>query len=78
MVGAIIIFILSWWLCLFSVLSFGVRSQRESGHVIDGTEQAAPVNPMLLKKAMWATLGAMVITCLMVFLIVPWLSAQSA
>lgn len=51
----IAIFLTIWWVVLFAVLPFGVRSQHESGQVERGTDPGAPVAPMLLKKAIWTT-----------------------
>ncbi len=74
-VGAIVVFIISWWLSFFCVLPIGVRGQWEDGDVAEGTEEAAPRDPMLRKKAIWATIGAVVLTVLAHFIIVPWLAA---
>ena len=48
---------------------------KEDGSTIEGTEEAAPKNPMLAKKALWATGGAVVLTGLAA-IIVPRLLAQ--
>ncbi|MDJ0921125.1 MAG: DUF1467 family protein [Henriciella sp.] len=74
--GTAVIFVISWWLCFFVALPIGVRSQYEDdGHVIEGTEEGAPKQPMLKKKILWATIGAVVVTIIVMFAIVPWLSA---
>lgn len=65
--GAIVIFVIVWWLCFFAVLPIGVRGQFEQGGAVEGTEEGAPVNPMLKKKAIWASLGAVTITALIGF-----------
>ena len=44
------LYFLFWWLCIFVVLPFGVRSQAESGDIVPGTEQGAPVKTNLKKK----------------------------
>ena len=76
-VGFIVVFIISWWVCLFCVLPIGVQAQYENdGDVVDGTEEGAPKEPMLKKKALWATIGAIVLTLLAHFIVVPWLAAQ--
>ena len=62
--GAIIIFVIIWWLCFFAVLPIGVRGQYEDETTVEGTEEGAPVNPMLKKKALWASIGALAITSL--------------
>ena len=60
--GATIVFVLGWWISFFAVLPIGVRGQWEDNSTAPGTEEAAPKNPMLMKKAIWATIGAVVIT----------------
>ena len=60
--GAIVCFVIVWWLCFFVVLPIGVRGQYEDGSTIEGTESGAPTDPMIRKKAIWATMGAVVIT----------------
>ena len=69
--GIGVVFVITWWLSFFAVLPIGVRGQFEEGDVKDGTEEAAPVNPMLKKKAIWASLGAVVLTAL-IALILPF------
>ena len=52
-----------WWIVLFSVLPFGVRSHMEAG-VTDapqGSELGAPVAPMIARKAIWTTVIAAVV-----------------
>ncbi len=76
-VGAIVVFVITWWLSFFCVLPIGVESQYEGdGDVVDGTEEAAPKEPMLKKKAIWATIGAVILTLLAHFIVVPWLAAS--
>jgi predicted secreted protein len=52
---AIAIFFTTWFVVLFAVLPFGVRSQHESGEFTPGTDPGAPVAPKLWKKALWTT-----------------------
>lgn len=69
-VQALIVFMVSWWLVFLPALSIGVEGQHESGDDMpEGTEAGAPVAPMLLKKAKWATIGAVIITILAAILI---------
>jgi len=66
----LIVFFVSWWLVFLPALSVGVQGQHESENgVVDGTEAGAPVAPMLRKKALWATIGAVVITVLAMIVI---------
>ena len=76
-VGAVVVLIITWWVCFFCVLPIGVQSQYEQdGEVVEGTEEGAPKEPMLKKKALWASGGALVLTLIAHFAIVPWLAAQ--
>jgi predicted secreted protein len=53
---ALAIFFLIWWLVLFAVLPWGVRSQEESGAIAPGTDPGAPAIPKLKAKLVWTTL----------------------
>lgn len=55
------IYIVLWWLVLFAVLPFGVRSQEECGEVIPGSDPGAPAVPKLGKKLVWTTAVSAVI-----------------
>ncbi len=52
---AIAIYFLIWWLTLFAVLPFGVRSQHEDGDMVPGSDPGAPIVPRLLWKLFWTT-----------------------
>ena len=52
---AIAIYFVIWWTILFAILPFGVRAQHEAGPVVPGTEPAAPLAPMMLKKVIWTS-----------------------
>ena len=58
--AAAIYFIL-WWVVLFAVLPWGIRSQAESGEVVPGSDPGAPAVPNLLAKLGWTTLVATVV-----------------
>jgi len=47
------IYFVAWWIVLFAVLPFGVRSQAEDGTVPPGTDPGAPVMPLLVRKVIW-------------------------
>jgi predicted secreted protein len=53
---AIAIFFLIWWVVLFAVLPWGIRSQHESGEMTPGTDPGAPAMPRLGRKLLWTTL----------------------
>jgi predicted secreted protein len=53
--AAAIYFVL-WWIVLFAVLPWGVKSQEEAGDISPGSDPGAPVRPLLLRKAIATTL----------------------
>ncbi len=57
----IAIYFVIWWIVLFAVLPWGVRTQEEEGAVAEGTESAAPARPMMVKKALATTVLAGII-----------------
>jgi predicted secreted protein len=48
----IAIYFIIWWLVIFMILPFGIRTQAEEGNVTLGTTASAPVKPMLIRKAL--------------------------
>ena len=58
---AIAIYFLIWWVTLFAVLPFGVRSQAEGGEVVPGSDPGAPAIPRVLLKLLWTTVVSGVI-----------------
>jgi predicted secreted protein len=59
--GGLALYFVIWWILLFVVLPFGVRSQVESGDVVQGSEPGAPALPALREKAIWTTFVASVV-----------------
>jgi predicted secreted protein len=41
---SIAVYVFIWWITLFVVLPFGVRTQHEDGSVVPGTPESAPAN----------------------------------
>lgn len=69
--SALAIYFIIWWLVLFAVLPFGVKSQEEAGDAIEpGSMPGAPSRPMLVRKAVATTLIAGVIFAGVYWLIV--------
>jgi predicted secreted protein len=55
---AIAVYFTIWWIVLFAVLPFGVKSQHEAGgtpNLPTGSDPGAPIAPMLVRKALWTT-----------------------
>ena len=61
LIGGIAIFFVTWWLCLFVMLPFGVRSQHEESGRMQGTDPGAPLRPLLLRKMAATTILAAII-----------------
>jgi predicted secreted protein len=55
------IFFIIWWVVLFAVLPWGIRSQAESGEVVPGSDPGAPAFPKLKSKLVWTTLVAAIV-----------------
>lgn len=45
----IALYLMIWFMTLFAVLPFGVKTQGEAGEVVEGTPASAPVAPRLLR-----------------------------
>jgi predicted secreted protein len=64
---AILLYVVIWWLILFMVLPWGVRSSHEAGVDIEpGHDKGAPVNPRIWLKTGLTTLIA---TTIMAFVL---------
>lgn len=50
-----------WWVVLFAVLPFGVRSQHEEGEMPEGTDPGAPVAPRMGIKMLWTTVVSAIV-----------------
>jgi predicted secreted protein len=59
--GSIAIFFVIWWIGLFAILPWGIRSQWETGEVVEGSDPGAPAQPRLLKIVLVNTVFAAVI-----------------
>ena len=57
----IAIFFLIWWIVLFAVLPWGVRSQEEGGTITPGTDPGAPAIPNLRRKLLWTTVASVAV-----------------
>ncbi len=59
--SALAVYFVIWWVVLFAVLPFAVRTQDEADNVAPGTVSSAPVRPLLAKKFLATTIVAAVI-----------------
>jgi predicted secreted protein len=58
---SIAIYFIIWWVVLFAVLPWGVRSQEENGTITPGSDPGAPAIPRLKRKLFWTTIVAGVV-----------------
>jgi len=58
------VYFVVWWIVLFAVLPWGMRTQQEEGEVVFGTEPSAPSNPRLVRKAIITSIVAAIVTFL--------------
>ncbi len=56
---AIACYFVLFWIALFMVLPWGVRSQAEEGRVVPGSDPGAPARPHLRRKFMAAAVLAL-------------------
>ena len=61
---SIAIYFIIWWVVLFAVLPWGVRSQHEDGTIIPGSDPGAPAIPRLRRKLVWTTIIAAIVFAL--------------
>jgi len=57
----IAIYIIIWWIMLFTILPIGVRSQQESKAVVPGSDPGAPAKPWLARKLLINTVIATIL-----------------
>ena len=55
--GSIIIYVMIWWIVFFSVLPFGIESNKEVfKESLEGSDAGAPKNPNIAKKFIITTI----------------------
>ncbi len=55
--GSIIIYVIIWWIVFFSVLPFGIQSNKEAFRdSLEGSDPGAPKNPKIAKKFLITTI----------------------
>ena len=67
---AIAIYFIIWWMTLFAVLPFHIRTQDEDGSVVPGTPESAPTKPSFLKIFLTNTIIATLVFALVWSIIV--------
>lgn len=59
--SALAIYFVIWWIGLFAILPWGVRSQHEDGEIVPGSDPGAPTRPRLVRIVIANTIFAAVI-----------------
>ena len=68
--GSIIVYVLIWWVIFFSVLPFGVQSNKEVfKEKIEGIDPGAPKNPKIAKKFLITTIITSIIFLVIYYLV---------
>ncbi len=68
--GAIVLFAVIWFMCLFVILPLRIRSQEEAGDVVPGTPASAPEAPMMRRKFIWTTVATVILWAIVMAVIV--------
>ena len=58
---SIAIYFIIWWMVLFAVLPWGVRSQHEDGTIVPGSDPGAPAIPRVRRKLVWTSVVAAIV-----------------
>ena len=59
--GSIILFLLIWWLLLFTILPLNISNNAEKNINNDGNDSGAPNNPQIFKKFLITTILSTII-----------------
>jgi predicted secreted protein len=70
LVLAIAIYVFIWWITLFAVLPFGVRTQHEDGSVVPGTPESAPAKQQMARIFLINTVVATIVFAIVYVVIV--------
>lgn len=65
--GGLAIYFVIWWVGLFAVLPWGVRSQHEDGEIVYGSDPGAPTKPRMLRIVIANTILASVVFAIFYF-----------
>ena len=66
--GSIVIYVILWWLILFTVLPRDINSQKDKGYIVQGTDPGAPSNPNIVKKLIITTVITSILFAIIYFL----------
>ena len=58
LISVFAVYFIIWWITLFAVLPFGLKTQAEAGEIVPGTHASAPATPRIALVAGVTTLIA--------------------
>ncbi|WP_127598303.1 DUF1467 family protein [Nitratireductor alexandrii] len=64
-VSGFAVYFIIWWVTLFVVMPFGLKTQEEDGDVTLGTTASAPKGPHMRRAALRATLISLLVFALL-------------
>tara|TARA_Y100000816_G_scaffold221904_1_gene166893 strand:+ start:242 stop:496 length:255 start_codon:yes stop_codon:yes gene_type:complete len=68
--GSLVVYIVIWWIIFFSVLPFGIQSNKEAfKEKIEGIDPGAPKNPKIAKKFLITTIITSIIFIVIYYLV---------
>jgi predicted secreted protein len=68
--GSIIVYVMIWWVVFFSVLPFGIQSNKETfKNSIEGIDPGAPKNPKIAKKFFITTIITSIVFIVIYYLV---------
>ncbi len=68
--GSIIIYVMIWWIVFFSVLPFGIESNKEVfKESLEGSDAGAPKNPNIAKKFIITTIITSILFTMIYYLV---------
>ena len=68
--GSLVVYIIIWWIIFFSVLPFGIKSNKEAFRdSIHGIDPGAPKNPKIARKFLITTIITSIIFIVIYYLV---------
>ena len=67
-ISAAAVFLIIWWVVLFAVLPFGLKTQDDEGETVLGTVSSAPRGPHMLRAVIRTTVVSLLIFGFLVLL----------
>ena len=66
--GSFVVFVIIWWLILFTILPRDINSQKDKDFFVEGADPGAPKNPKIIKKLIITTAITSILFAIIYFL----------